>query len=158
MSASPASGRHGDRGGAAHAASVAVPARGRLPGVVLLGAGAGAAAALATGASWLTLALPGGLPLGNLLAALGLCSLAGASLALSRRGTALRTAAGAGLACAASWLPLSVALAGNLALDFHDGRGAAWLGFSQSVLALVLGTLAWALAAALRRRLSAGRS
>ncbi len=130
-------------------------ARRRQPGAALLAAGVAAGTLLATGAAWLGMELPGGLPVGNLLAALCLCCLAGAAFALSPRGTARRAAAGAALACAASWLPLSVALAGNLALNFQDGRGAAWLGFTQAVVALVLGTLAWTLATALRRRLAA---
>ena len=132
-------------------------ARRRLPGAVLLVAGAAAGTLLATGAAWLGLELPGGLPVGHLLAARGWCFLAGAAFAFSPRGTARRAAAGAALACAASWLPLSVALAGTQALDFPDGRGAAWLGFTQAVVALVLGALAWTLAAALRRRLAASR-
>lgn len=125
---------------------------------MLLAAGAAAGTALATGAAWLGLELPGGLPVGKLLAALGLCFLAGAAFTLSPRGTARRVAAGAALACAASWLPLSVALAGNLALNFEYGRGAAWLGFTQGVVGLVLGALAWALAAALRRLLLSARA
>ncbi|MEX2489537.1 MAG: hypothetical protein WD356_08450, partial [Pseudomonadales bacterium] len=52
---------------------------------------------LGFGADYLGLVLPGGLPFGNLLAPLGLCSAAGAAVRLSGPGTALRAAAIASL-------------------------------------------------------------
>jgi hypothetical protein len=57
-----------------------------------------------------------------------------------------------------AWLPISIALAGNLALNFTSWRGSAWLGFSLVVHFAVLGTLAWALVGrllAMRRRTNA---
>ena len=104
---------------------------------------------LTSGATYLENVLPGGLPVGNALAALGVCAAAGTALALSARGTKLRAIAVASLIAAAAWLPVSIALAGNLALNFHGSRGSAWVVFSLGVLALVCGSLAWALASAL---------
>ena len=126
--------------------------------LVLLFVASFAVVSLVSGASYLEVPLPGGLPLGNALAALGLCAVAGSALGLSARGTALRAVALASLIAATAWLPTSVALAGNLALNFGGGRGSAWAVFSLGVVALVLGTLVWALVAALlamRRRAGA---
>lgn len=77
-----------------------------------------------------------------------------AAVGFSKRGTALRTVSLASLVAAAAWLPVSIALAGNLELNFDGGRGFAWLIFSLGVAAGVFGTLAWALAAALLARRS----
>ncbi|WP_407353271.1 hypothetical protein [Luteimonas sp. R10] len=122
----------------------------RTPGIaaaiLLVGAGA-AFLLLVGGASFLERPLPGGLPLGNATAAFGLCALAGAPLALSARGTALRGVAFGVFFAAVAWLPVSVALAGNLALNFGGGRGVAWMVFSLAVLGAALVALLWALAA-----------
>jgi len=107
---------------------------------------------LVTGASYLEATLPGGLPLGNALTAIGLCAIAGSAVALSARGTVLRMFSVASLVGAAAWLPVSIALAGNLNLNFSGGRGVAWATFTLAVLAAVLGVLVWALAAALLAR------
>lgn len=93
---------------------------------------------LASGADYLGAALPGGLPLGNALAALGLCATAGAAVRLSATGSALRVATWASLVSALIWLPASITLAGNLTLTFSGWRGAAWLTFSLVVVAAVL--------------------
>lgn len=88
-------------------------------------------------------------------AAVGLCAAAGAAVVLSARGTALRAVSLAWLIAAAAWLPISISLAGNLALNFGGGRGFAWIVFTLAVVAGVLGSLAWALVSALlamRRR------
>ena len=112
---------------------------------------------LARGARYLETLLPGGLPLGNALVALGLCAMAGAAVVLSVRGSALRAASIVALVGAALWLPMSIALAGNLELNFGDGRGAVWLAFSVAVLAAACVTLLWALgAAALARHQGSG--
>lgn len=113
--------------------------------VVLLALAAFAAYALLAGSPWIETSLPGGLPLGNALAALLLCALAGAGLALSPKGTALRASAGVGLLVAIAWLPLSIVLAGNLALNFAGEHGLAWLWFSAGIAlyaVLVLSTAA----------------
>jgi len=115
-------------------------------------------ASLLSGASYLEFALPGGLPTGNALAAIGLASTAALPVLLSSAGSVLRGAALAALAAAACWLPLSIALAGNLALNFASGSGSIWLGFTLAVILFVLCTLAWALISrlvAMRRRVGA---
>jgi len=115
-------------------------------------------ASLMSGASYLEFALPGGLPAGNALAAIGLASAAALPVLLSSAGSVLRSAAWAALAAAAAWLPLSIALAGNLALNFASGSGSIWLGFTLAVILFVLCTLAWALISrlvAVRRRVGA---
>jgi hypothetical protein len=122
----------------------------------LLAITAFAVLSLASGATYLEAMLPGGLPAGNALAALGLCTAAGAAVGLSARGTALRAVSVASLIAAVAWLPVSVALAGNLTLNLGGGRGLAWVVLSLGVTAGVLCALIWALAAAallaLRRR------
>lgn len=123
--------------------------------VLLLAFAAFVALSLVRGAPYLEAPLPGGLPLGNCLVALGLCALAGSALALSARGTALRTAALASLAGAVLWLPLSMALAGNPQLDFSRGTGGAWLALSAVVVAAACGTVAWALVATALARIKA---
>jgi len=40
-------------------------------------------------------------------------------------------------------LPVSVVMAGNLALDFSGDRGAVWLGFSAVVVVAVVVGLVW---------------
>ena len=58
--------------------------------------------------------------------------------------------AGAGMGAlllAALWLPLSIALAGNLALDFAAGRGTAWLVLTLACAGSGLLVLAWAVLA-----------
>lgn len=104
---------------------------------------------LASGASYLDAALPGGLPFGNALTAIGLCAAAGSAVGLSARRTALRLLSVVALIGAAAWLPVSIELAGNLNLNFYGGNGVAWLVLSGAVVTAVFGVLVWALAAAL---------
>ena len=117
--------------------------------IALLTIAAFTAVSLALGASFLDAALPGGLPFGNLLTALGLCAAAGAAVGLSAPGTVLRLAALMSLFGAVAWLPVSILLAGNLELNFPGERGFAWMVFSLVVVLDVLSTLAWALVASL---------
>ena len=113
---------------------------------LLLVIAAFAVLSLVSGASYLETMLPGGLPLGNALTAIGLCAAAGSAVGLSARGTALRLVSVASLIGAAAWLPASIALAGNLTLNFfHGGRGDVWLVFSADIAAGVLCALGWAL-------------
>lgn len=115
-------------------------------------------ASLVSGAGYLEIVLRGGLPAGNAIAALGLVSAAGVPVLLSTPGSALRATALGSLDTAAAWLPVSIALAGNLALNFTGWRGSMWLGFSLVIDLFVLCTLAWALVdrlLAMRRRASA---
>ncbi len=110
---------------------------------------------LVSGMPYLETLLPGGLPLGNALAALGLCAAAAAAFGLSARGTMLHTVSLATLFAAAAWLPVSIALAGYLALNFGGDRGAVWLAISLGVVAGVFVVLAWAVLSALLGRRSA---
>lgn len=116
---------------------------------LLLVVAAVALLSLTFGASYLETMLPGGLPLGNALTAIGLCAAAGSAIGLSARRTALRLVSVASLVGAVAWLPVSVALAGNLTLNFHGGHGDAWLVLSITIAATVFCTLTWALAAIL---------
>jgi hypothetical protein len=118
-----------------------------------------AIASLVSGASYLDFVLPGGLPAGNAVAALGLVALAGIPACLSARGSLLRRTSLVTLVGAAAWLPVSIALAGNPALNFTGWRGSVWLGFSVIIHVAALCVLAWALLArllAMRRRSRAG--
>ena len=101
-------------------------------------------ASLASGASYLSLAMLGGLPIGNALAAIGLCSLPGAAVLLTPMGSARRRLSYAALLGAALWLPTSIALAGNLALNFSGSLGTVWLAMSAVIGVAVLASLAWA--------------
>lgn len=119
---------------------------------VLLAAVAFVSLSLFRGAPFLGIALPGGVPIGNVLTALGLCAISGASVALSMRGTKRRTFAVASLAAAVLWLPVSVLLAGNPQLNFNGGRGDAWLAFSVAVAVGACSTLLWGLGASVLAR------
>ena len=119
----------------------------RIVAAVLLLVAAACALPMVTCASHLETPLPGSLPLGNLLTAAVLCATAGASVALGLPDTRLRTVAQLSLLAAVAWLPLSIALAGNLALNFTGWRGTAWLVASLAIVVVVLATLAWALLA-----------
>lgn len=132
-------------GGSEHA-MVSVP---KTAVMLLLIVAAFSILSLALGAPYLETLLPGGLPMGNALAAVGLCAAAGAAVGLSARRTALRRVSVASLIGAIAWLPASIALAGNLNLNFHGGDGTAWLVLSVAISAAVLCSLTWALAASL---------
>ncbi|HET6395351.1 MAG TPA: hypothetical protein VFF91_00750 [Pseudoxanthomonas sp.] len=115
-----------------------------------LAVGGAALGSLLAGAAYCEWALPGGLPLGNVLAALALCAPAAAAVVLSPAGSWRRRASRAVLWAAALWLPLSVALAGNLALNFAGARGTAWLWLSLCTFVAALAALAWSLLGLLR--------
>lgn len=110
-----------------------------------------ALAALVSGSAWLDAELPGGVPLGNLLGASILFAPALAGWLAARPRTRQRRWAAMTLVAALAWLPVSMLLADNVALNFSGERGAAWLGFSLVVIAAVGVSLAWALVARLRR-------
>ena len=101
-----------------------------------------------SGASVLEIPLPGGLRLGNLLSALALASIAGAAVSLAPRNGRFSRLSLLVFAATVAWLPVSIALAGNLSLNFANGRGDVWLGFTATVLFASL--LALAAAAVLR--------
>jgi len=113
---------------------------------------------LLAGPDYLLWPLPGGLPLGNLLALLCLCVPAALALSLSKPGSACRFLSRMAVVLALLWLPVSIALAGNLDLIFIGTRGIVWLWLSLVTACYVLAMMAWAMAAALlgrRKRKSA---
>jgi hypothetical protein len=112
-----------------------------------------AATSLVLGASYLGATLPGGLPLGNLLTAAGLISLAFAAVVLSAPATGARTFATLATTLTAIWLPASVILAGNLALNFQGSAGSIWAAMSAVTLLVALVALVWATGQRLLRRL-----
>ena len=99
--------------------------------------------ALPSGAGWLEWPLPGGLPLGNLFAAMTMASWPAASALLATPRSAARRFAGLALLSAFAWLPASALLAGNLALNFSGERGTAWFALTLAVLAAGVISLAW---------------
>lgn len=134
---------------AAQTTTIAIATMPKIVVALLLIIAAFALLSLVSGASYLETLLPGGLPLGNALTAVGLCAAAGSAVGLSARRTALRLVSVVSLVGAAAWLPVSIALAGNLTLNFHGSRGGTWLAFSVAIVAAVLCALGWALAASL---------
>ena len=95
-------------------------------------------ATIVFGAGLLEFALPGGLPLGNLIAALIFVGIAGAAWVLAPAGGLTRRLAQCVFVLCVAWLPVSVMIAGNLAWNLGNGRGDAWLMFSAGLLALAV--------------------
>lgn len=112
--------------------------------LILVVMAAGSIAALISGGSFLEVPLPGGLPVGNILAVCVLCSSAGAAIGLSRPSTMLRYFSVGSLIAASAWLPVSIGLAGNLMLNFSGDRGRVWIWLSSVIIAGVFLSLAWA--------------
>lgn len=116
--------------------------------VFLLCISALALAALLFAAEHLQFALLGGMPLGNLIAAIGLVAVAWAALGLLPRYGPGRVIGVLTLLVALAWLPLSIALAGNGALVFSGGRGDAWMALTAArpawVLCMLAAALQWA--------------
>jgi hypothetical protein len=110
-------------------------------------------ATLASGSTLLTAPLPGGLPVGNVLAWFGLLGFSAAALLLTARGSVLRTTAWAALAISVVWLPASTLIAGNLSLNFSGEVGGYWLATSAGLFALVVVALLLAAASAVIRRI-----
>lgn len=109
-------------------------------------------ALLASGWAGLEALLPGGLPLGNAVAAAAPILAAWAALRLSARGSRARRFAAFALFVALAWLPVSVALAGNLELNFGASTGSAWLAFTAFTFLAAFGALLAAGVSAIRRR------
>jgi hypothetical protein len=94
----------------------------------------------------LMIGLPGGLPLGTLLAALAMVSGAAIAFAAGSPGSWLRRISCLTMAAAVVWLPLGILLAGNPALSFvNDGSDSAlfWRYTAVTVLLIIL-TWVWA--------------
>jgi hypothetical protein len=93
-----------------------------------------------SGTEYLVLPLPGGVPLGNLLAAAVFICLAGAAFLLAAGHRRLRQLCAGNLLAAWLWLPVSIALAGNVALNFSGQTGTLWLGISALLFCAILGS------------------
>jgi len=104
---------------------------------------------LISGASYSEWVLPGGLPLGNALATIGLCCFAGSAYNLSPVNSVRHRVSQAALVLAILWLPISVALAGNLELNFAGSRGTIWLAISYIISIVVIGSMAFSMIGAL---------
>ena len=109
-------------------------------------AASAAIGSLLSGVRWLEFLLPGGLPLGNLLAVVALVAPAGAAVVLSAPASGARTFAWVAAGLAAAWLPASAILAGNLALNFRGEGWDAWLAMSAAIALATLVALASAAA------------
>lgn len=99
------------------------------------------AGSLLAGADFVSAVLPGGLPFGNFLAAGLFCGLAGAAVLMAPRNGLARRVASLALAASVAWLPLSIALAGNVSLNFSGDLGPVWLWCSAGLFVCVLGAL-----------------
>lgn len=109
---------------------------------VLIATTVGAVGALVSGAEFLEVLLPGGLPIGNAVAAVAMCAAPASAFALSQPHTRLRRVAAATVVAAGAWLPVSVILAGNLTLNFSGVAGTVWLALTVVTSSAALGTFA----------------
>jgi hypothetical protein len=109
--------------------------------LVLLAMSLFAFISLLNGPDYLEASLPGGLPFGNFLVAIGLCSMAAAALIVSPQRTFQRKVAYLALSASVVWLPASIALAGNLLLNFSGDSGDSWFSMSLAIFLLDLCSL-----------------
>lgn len=113
-------------------------------------------ASVFSGASYLQMILPGGLPFGNALTAIGLCSTSWAALLLTLKNKILRSVSLIALMASIAWLPVSIAMAGNLELNFTGSIGSTWLAASAflflSVMLVLFLALLFSLVALYRNR------
>jgi len=121
--------------------------------ILLLAIALFAFASLIVSAPYLLWLLPGGLPFGNALTATGLCSAALFAYLLSNPNTALRWIAIIAVVLSFLWLPISIGLAGNLALNFNGTSGLAWGWYTLATLVFVLTSMLWAMVRGLFHRL-----
>ena len=113
---------------------------------------AGSVSALLAGAAFLAADLPGGLPVGNAVAALALVAAAGVAVLVGRPGAGLRRYGLLALAAAVLWLPVSAALLGNWRLNGTPGQSSMpWFVLTGATVALAASALGWSAAAAARR-------
>lgn len=112
--------------------------------LVLFVGGWGCLAGLVTGADLVQQVLPGGLPVGNAVAAAALLCFAGAAVQLSTAPGWVAWTARVSLGMAVAWLPLSALLAGNLQLNFHGDAGTLWAWLTALTLGLALVSFACA--------------
>lgn len=111
--------------------------------------------AILSGADFLSAMLPGGLPLGNVLAAVVFLGMSGAGYLLAKERKVLGRIAAIVLAGAVLWLPVSIALARNASLNFAGWNGTLWFLFTVGLFFAALGVLLFAAGAAVRSALRA---
>jgi hypothetical protein len=110
---------------------------------------------LVGGADFLVWDLPGGLPLGNVLAALGLASAAAVAVLVGQAGQGVRRYGWGALAAATLWLPVSAALLGNWRLNGSPGASSAgWAAYTVLTVLFAGSALLWAGGVAWQRRRS----
>lgn len=109
---------------------------------LLLSVAAGCLFPLLSASPFLVVLLPGGLPLGTLLAAGFFAALGVAGVPLAPPGGHARRLAWICAALACAWLPVSMLLAGNAALNFASPWGDLWLWFSGCLVLLALASMA----------------
>lgn len=97
--------------------------------------------AILSGADYLSALLPGGLPLGNVLAAAIFLGISGAAYLLAKQRKLLGGIAAIVLAGSILWLPVSIALARNASLNFSGWNGTLWFLFTVGLLFAAIGTL-----------------
>ena len=102
--------------------------------------------AILSGADYLSAMLPGGLPLGNVLAAAVFLGLSGAAYLLAKQRKVLGRIAAIVLAASTLWLPVSIALARNASLNFAGWNGTLWFLFTIGLFFAAIGTLMVAVA------------
>lgn len=105
---------------------------------------------LFTGAPYLESTLPGGLPFGNALTSAGLMSASMAAIGVCERNTVIRWIAAVSLVLSVIWLPVSIWLAGNLALNFTEETGLMWIALSSATLILAFLSLIFAIVQTLK--------
>ena len=106
--------------------------------------------AILSGADYLNTLLPGGLPLGNVLAATVFLGISGAAYLLAKQRKALGRIAATVLAASILWLPVSIALARNASLNFAGWNGTLWFLFTVGLFFAALGVLLFAAGTAVR--------
>ncbi len=97
--------------------------------------------AILSGADYLSVMLPGGLPLGNVLASLVFLGMSGAGYLLAKERKVLGRIAAIVLAGSVLWLPVSVALARNASLNFAGWNGTLWFLFTIGLFFAAIGVL-----------------
>ena len=106
--------------------------------------------------AWNEAPLPGGLPVGNALTVVVLVNASMAGWLYSAPGTLLRLLSTVAVSVAVGWMPVSIAISGNLANTFSgdDAAFMLWFRFTAVAAVLALATLVATLAASIvdRRR------
>lgn len=97
--------------------------------------------------SVLLIDIAGGLPLGNLMAAIALISGNGACVISSSADTVRYLISLLSLLCATLWLPLGIYLSGNTALNFAGENGVSYgyWAFTAALIALLVLLVIWGL-------------